>query len=191
MVKKVNNKPLLGTFMDTFCPHRMLRKGALSALGCCLLLGLSGCASLLQKEPQPVAEPTADAVLLEKIDQHARSASIALGRLADVERASRPATQPASSTVPPGMEVITNVSWNGPLETLVNRMAMVSGYTVLPPVGRKPPTPVIVAIHVTNATVFDVLRDAGAQAGAQVNLVVRPDERTFELRYGDVSQANR
>lgn len=177
---KVNKTPLCwGIRMND--NHQRHRVHGGCALGLWAAVLLSGCA-MTKETPQPVPI-AADAVLLGKIDQYANSASAALQKLAEVERSSRPAVNTTPFTVPPGMEVITNVSWNGPIETLVSRMAMVSGYTVMAPSGRRPPTPVLVSINVQGASVADVLRDIGAQAGTTANIIVRPTAKTIEIQY--------
>lgn len=125
--------------------------------------------------------------VLARLDRYAAETSAAMQRLAAAEQASRGGLPPAPLVVPPGMERSVSFpggSWTGPIEGLVEKLAGMSGYSMLM-TGRKPPVPVIVSVAASGNPVAHVLYDAGVQAGKDADIIVRAKSRVVELRYPD------
>jgi len=144
-----------------------------------VLLALGGCASTPTKPNRDLAEI--------KLTEAATSVSQSLQQLAEIEQAVHPdnhyVTPPDPMTY--GMAAPASVDWTGPVDTLVKRLASVTGYR-LDIMGKKPAVPVIVTIHAKNTPVGNILRDAGFQCGKRANIVVYPSRKLIELRYAAI-----
>ena len=80
------------------------------------------------------------------------------------------------------MAGLTTVDWMGPMEPLLETIAIASNYR-LKLLGTEPAIPVLVTIYTKNVMLGDVLRDVGYQGGRRASVVVYPDSRVIELRY--------
>ena len=98
-------------------------------------------------------------------------------------RAGQSQTAAVALVAPPGLDVPVSITWTGPIDLLVKKVAELSGYTYDGTLGTKPMAPVNVSISVTGVTAFDILADAGAQAGTAADIIIRPDTKKLALRY--------
>jgi defect-in-organelle-trafficking protein DotD len=104
--------------------------------------------------------------------------------LAETAQAAHPLPNipPPPSPASYGMGGLTTVDWSGPVEPLLNHIAIASNYR-LRVLGTAPAIPVIVTVYEKNVMLGDVLRNTGYQCGRRAAVVVYPDSRTIELRY--------
>jgi defect-in-organelle-trafficking protein DotD len=77
------------------------------------------------------------------------------------------------------------VDWSGPIEPLINEVAVYSDYK-LKVVGVAPAIPVLIDIANDNIAIGDIIRQAHLQAKERVNLVIYPKSKTIELRYNEL-----
>jgi len=130
-----------------------------------------------------------------KLSAYAESASRSLRMLAqselDTEARSRDvrSSQTLSGqmatidTIPAALDRTAAITWTGPAEDLAKKIALEAGYQFTVS-GRRPILPVVASVATTNATLYDVLLDVGHQIGKSATLVVRPNAREIEIRYG-------
>jgi DotD protein len=163
--------------------HRLIGRGTFGATAVLAMALMAGCAVLNPSKPAPDAQAT-DASVSDKLARYAESASDSLRRLAEVERAARAPEHPVVPIEPiPGLDRPLALEWSGPLEGLVQRLAQVSAWTYVEPLGKKPSTTVLVTISVRSATATEILADAGVQAGVDADIVIRPAQRVLGVRY--------
>ena len=159
--------------------YKNFTKLALLAL---LVIGIQACTPV-QRDPQVVASPDKVSLMLaEAADQ----ASDALETLAAVEQSKAPAiaVQPIHNA-PLELKRAITITWVGPAEGLVRKLADRASYTFLA-VGDKPPVPLTVNIDAENQQVVDVLRDAGLQLGMRADIKVDSIRQMVELHYAPV-----
>lgn len=160
---------------------------ALTGLG---LLGACTPGSLMdnKRDPQVVASPDRVSLMLAEA---ADKASDALQTLAAVEQSRAPAVavQPIHNAPPELMRAMT-ITWYGPAEGLVRKLADRASYTFLA-VGDKPPVPITVSIDVENQPVIDTLRDVGLQLGVRADVKVDSTRRMVEIHYAPVTGLGR
>lgn len=133
-------------------------------------------------QPEPASNYNAYAALAEAAQTSNRS----LTQLSATEQAAYP---PQSVTEPPnpatyGMAGPMTISWNGPIEPLLQRIANTTNYTFRA-VGTKPPIPILININAEYTPIGNILRDASYQAGNKANVVVFPDSKVIEIRYAN------
>ena len=160
-------------------------------LSCGLAITLSACSSLpklpgtktTKRDPQVVASPdTVSLMLAEAADK----ASDALETLASVEQSKAPAiaVQPIHNA-PLELKRAITITWVGPAEGLVRKLADRASYTFIS-LGDKPPIPLTVNIDAENKPIIDVLRDAGLQLGMRADIKVDGVREVVELHYAPV-----
>lgn len=153
------------------------RNGLFAALAATL----AACASA------PPAPATSDATVVA-LNRSAAEVSRSITALAEVEqydRFKRLPNQPGVYEQVPGMTQVVTMPWDGPAEAAARQLASQSGYTFK--VSGKPPViPVLVQLGTDPATISDLLRNVGLQAGARADVLVYPAQRIVELRYTDV-----
>lgn len=166
---------------------RIIKKFSVLLLGTSFLLG--ACShfpsySNTKRDPQVVASPDKVSLMLAEA---ADKASNALETLAAVEQAKSPAVavQPIHNAPPELMRAMT-LTWYGPAEPLVKKLADRASYTFVA-VGDKPPVPANVNIDVENQPVIDTLRDVGLQLGMRADVKVDSTRRMIELHYAPVT----
>lgn len=149
-----------------------------------LLLAVAAAASLAgcAHQTQAPAPESADVSVLKKLDEYAERSSLTMQRLAALQ-IDRSGLAPVELKAPAGLDVPVSITWTGPVEQLVKKVAEMTGYTYEGVLGRKPATPVNVSISVTNMSAFQVLADAGAQAGIGADIVIRPDLKKLAVKY--------
>ena len=116
----------------------------------------------------------------------ADKASNALETLATVEQAKAPAiaVQPIHNA-PAELKRAITITWVGPAEGLVRKLADRASYTFIS-LGDKPPIPLTVNIDAENRPIIDVLRDAGLQLGMRADIKVDGVREMVELHYAPV-----
>jgi defect-in-organelle-trafficking protein DotD len=140
---------------------------------------LAGCAT----QPTtgvPINGP--DVEVLNRIAQHAQQASLSMQRMAALKGAGA-GLKIGEDEVPAGLEMPISINWSGPVESLVKKIAEMTGYDYEAPIGSKPATPVLVSVSVNAVPAFGILADAGAQTGSAADIVIRPDSRKIFVKY--------
>ncbi|HEV2613496.1 MAG TPA: type IVB secretion system lipoprotein DotD [Gammaproteobacteria bacterium] len=118
----------------------------------------------------------------------AQASSTISDSLTASEEIQRATTPPLSMKTLPdansyNMNALASVDWSGPIGPIVKKIAQAGNYQ-LRVLGSKPPIPVLISIHQKNTPLAYILRDIDYQAGSKANIVVFPDTRIIELRYG-------
>lgn len=153
-------------------------------------LFLTGCSGYRTKErdPQVIASPDKVSLMLAEA---ADKASNALETLAAVEQSRSPAVsvQPIHNA-PPELTRAMTITWIGPAEQFVKKLADRASYTFLT-VGDKPPVPLTVNVDAENEPVIDILRDVGLQLGVRADVKVDSTRRMVELHYAPVTGLGR
>lgn len=155
-------------------------KASSIALAMTSLAVLSGCAT---QAPTPVA---ADAEVMAQLATYADRASISNQRLASI-RTGTAGVKIDKVEVPAGLEAPISITWSGPIDQLAKKVAELSGYQYGGSMGTSK-TPVLVSISVTNTPAFNVLADAGAQAGSAVDIVVHPNTKKIFVKYSPAAR---
>lgn len=154
-----------------------LRFGVLSAI---CIATLAGCAG---HRPTP---PAPDATLVA-LDRSAAEVSRSITALAEVEqydRFKRLPNQPSVYEQVPGMSQLVTIPWDGPIEAAVRQLATQAGFN-FKVAGKPPVIPVLVQLTNQPASISDLLRNLGLQAGTRADVYVYPAQRIVELRYSD------
>lgn len=146
-----------------------------------LALGLASCAT-----PQPAeTDNTAiDDAAQAKLAEAAVAVSQSLEQLNEMEKAVHPTVKipPPPNPVSIGMAQLASVTWNGPVEPLIRKIAAITHYRVRV-LGRAPAIPALVSIAAQNTPLADILRDASFQVQQKANVVIYPNSRVIEIRY--------
>lgn len=155
---------------------------------------VSGCSGKLTKrernirDPQVVTSPDKVSLMLA---QAADKASNALEELAAIEQSRSPAVavQPIHNAPPELMRAMT-ITWMGPVEPLLKKLADRASYTFIS-VGDRPPIPLTVSIDAQNTPVIDIMRDAGLQLGVRADVKIDSTRRMVEVHYAPVTGVGR
>lgn len=152
------------------------------------VMALGACNTPIKRDPQVVASPDKVSLMLAEA---ADKASNALETLAAVEQSKAPAVavQPIHNAPPELMRAMT-ITWVGPAEQLVRKLADRASYTFLT-VGDRPPVPLTVNIDAENKPVIDILRDVGLQFGMRADIKVDSVRQMVELHYAPVTGMGR
>ena len=151
------------------------------------LLLLAGCANNTQK-PMPKEasaaiqhDPSGD-----QIAQAAVASSQSLETMAATEQAAFAPKAPIAAPDPATYDMGNTVSvdWSGPIESLLQQMAHISGYTYRA-IGKPPAIPILVDINARNQKVGTILRNASYQADSRASIVVYPNRKLIELQYAN------
>ena len=169
----------------------------------CLLVGcigffglgiLTSCSDDSSSSAQPINYSyfTTDTVLVNGVDKNAQaelaetaqSVNSSLQQLSAIDMATHPDVKmPAPPNAKQlGMDQIVSVSWNGPVEPILKKIADVSNYK-LSVLGDEPNIPVLVNVNYQNTPLADVLRDITYQVADKATITVYPASKTLELRY--------
>ena len=158
-------------------------------MGCFPLIFLSACSpGKIMRDPQVVSSPDKVSLMLAEA---ADKASNALETLAAVEQAQAPsvAVQPIHNA-PPELRRAMTITWMGPAEGLVKKLAERANYTFIA-LGDKPPAPLTVNIDAENQPVIDILRDVGLQFGMRADIKVDSVQQMVEIHYAPVTGMGR
>ena len=141
-----------------------------------------------QRDPQVVASPDRVSLMLAEA---ADKASEALQTLAAVEQSQAPAVavQPIHNA-PPELRRTMTVTWMGPAEALVKKLANRASYSFIT-LGDRPPVPLTVNIDAENKPVIDILRDVGLQFGSRADVKVDSVKQMVEIHYAPVTGLGR
>ena len=164
---------------------RGLRGFSLLAVGLAAVLA-AGCSHFPLNPDMDAGEPgrTEDAppdlaeVRLVEAAARAEAALTALARIRAAE--TPPPAVEVPLEVPAALRRPVTFDWIGPLDTLAETLALYAGYRFAG-AGAPPVRPVMVAIAARKASLIEVLRDAGIQAGAAATLTVDAQRRTVRL----------
>ncbi|OFW82707.1 MAG: hypothetical protein A2018_07995 [Alphaproteobacteria bacterium GWF2_58_20] len=147
-------------------------------------LFLSGC-----ELPPPVVIPQ-NPVESRLADAAGRAAD-ALQKLAAVEQVrSGVVAEAPVSNVPPELMQQVSLTWVGPIEPVVRRMAERIGYG-FDVLGVAPPVSVVVDVNAVRRPAIQVFRDIGLQAGTRADLTIDAQNHVVELQYAPVSGSDR
>lgn len=135
---------------------------------------------------------TAKTAPTETVDKDAQAqvaqAATAVGQSLQHLSAMQMANQPRSKMRKPlnakfiGMGQLASVSWTGPAEPLLQKIAKATHYR-LRVIGDKPAVPVLISINMQNQPVASILRNVIYQVVSKASVAVYPKSRTIELRY--------
>ena len=81
-----------------------------------------------------------------------------------------------------GMDKIASISWTGPVEPVLKKIAAATGYH-LNVIGKEPAIPVLVSLDIHNQPIANILRNVTYQIVMKANIAVYARSRTIELRY--------
>lgn len=153
------------------------------ALAMTAAIMLSGCAEP-KRNPQVVASPDKVSLMLAEA---ADKASNSLQTLAAIEQTRAPgvAVQPITNAPDELMRAMT-VTWVGPPEQIMRRLADRASYNFLA-LGNRPPVPLVVNVDVQNKPVIEILRDIGLQLGVRADVKVDAERQMIELHYAPVT----
>lgn len=155
-------------------------KFLLGVLAATCVATLASCAS------KPAAGDVPDRALVA-LDRSATEVSRSITALAEVEqydRFKRLPNQPSVYEQVPGMTQVVTMPWDGPAEAAARQLSTQAGFS-FKVTGRPPVIPVLVQLSNQPATISDLLRNVGLQAGARAEIYVYPLQRIVELRYTD------
>lgn len=125
-----------------------------------------------------------DANAQAQLAQAATSVDNSLNQLSAIQMATHPkAKMPAPLNAQAvGMNQVSSLSWTGPAEPVLRRIASAAGYR-LRVIGNTPATPPIVQMNAHNETLADMLRNVEYQIEGKARIAVYPSSRVIELRY--------
>ena len=151
-------------------------------------ISVTGCVAWKQKEV--VADP-AETALVEAARGVEKAWATSAQLQADVAQASDGLTLANAGEsgtpdedVPVDLLTRVDMSWLGELVPAVDALCASAGW-VTRVVGVKRGPPILVSLDRRNATIWDLLRDAGTQAGVRADVVVDGDARAIEVVYRD------
>jgi len=157
-----------------------------------LVLQLAACQSkkinytYITTDSAPVTE--VDKNTQAQLAQAAVSIDKSLQELSAIKIATNPQVRLSAPVNPKqlGMEQISSISWNGPIEPLLEKIAA-AGHYRLKVLGVAPAVPILIAVNAQNEPLADILRDVTFQAQNKAGIVVYPGKsaagRVIELRY--------
>ncbi len=134
----------------------------------------------MQPAPPPRDDPAA-----AKLAAAALTASNALKTLSEIENRQHPdmsAPSPDLQLVPAELRQPVRMTYIGPLDNLVAKLANIAGYAFVA-TGPRGSVPIIVHIESQDQPLVDVLRDAGLQAGSRATIEPNLPRHEVELRY--------
>jgi defect-in-organelle-trafficking protein DotD len=149
---------------------------------CCFIFVLTACSST--KKGLSVNEIQTQNANIQ-IAQAATTTSNALTQLGSLERAVTPPLALKNLPDPNNynMDSLASIDWAGPVGPIVRQIAQAGRYQ-LRVLGRPPAVPVLISINEKNMPLGYILRDIDFQCGNKANIVVFPQRRVIELRYG-------
>lgn len=148
---------------------------------------LAACVAILSACATPPPTQAAPDSTLVALDRSAAAVSNSITALAEVEqydRFKRVPNQPRVYEQVADMTQVVTMPWDGPVEAAVRQLAQQAGYT-LKVAGRPPVIPVLVQLTKEPATISDLMRNVGLQAGSRADVLVYPGQKIVELRYSD------
>ena len=149
---------------------------------CCLLT--TGCAVNEKGRHPQGASPDVNEEVARGLLGVAQSIEQSLGTLALNQETNNPPLINTAPLITPegGMGGKADIDWSGPIEPLLEKIALMSDYQVKL-LGNPPAIPIIVTVHQRGAVIADILKNASLQAGKRANVMVFPASRVIEIRY--------
>ncbi len=144
---------------------------------------ISGCATTQQVGTGSNEQDPAYQMLLKSAHNIEQSLTL-LSEAEQFEKMKQNPTQPRIHKQIRGMEQMVTMPWRATLEPAVTKLASYSGFQVKF-VGKPPVTAIFVQIGNAAATVSDHLRNIGIQAGNRADIIVDPNQKVVEVRYGN------
>ncbi len=140
---------------------------------------LTGCASEQHANTLVADKDPASIQLAEA----ATSISQSLYQLTAVEKA---ATQTKPPKLPDpnsyGMGNQVSVDWTGPIATIVQKIAGLTGYKTRI-LGTAPSIPIVVSVQAEDEPIGNILRNIAYQAHLRAQVMLYPKQKVIELRY--------
>lgn len=158
----------------------MIKHFLVLILSLLMLISCSSKKASLQKPP--VNAPSADADI--KLAEAANSVSSSLIELARIEKVAKgdKGQKKLVNVNSYNLEAKASVDWSGPVEELVERLAMASFYK-LRVLGKAPAIPVLVSVSAHDQTLVNILRNVDYQVGNKADIRVYTRRKIIELRY--------
>lgn len=152
--------------------------------GLVALVAMAGCAD----NPAVVPLATEPDIVSTRIAAASEKASTALETISDIEQQRTPPSEVEDfSNAPPGLAQLITVKWTGPVEQIVNTLAIRSGMT-LHIKGARPPVPVTVTVDAYQQPMIEMLRDLGLQSGRRADITIDAPHGVIEIRYAPVDR---
>ena len=143
----------------------------LSLAGAGLLLTLAGCANHLNDRVDVDAEATAnpEVALLRSFDR------------VDLAMVAMRATNGPARAAPAELHKPIVWRWSGPMDQAAKALADKIGWSYAAP-GPDAPAMPVVSVDANGASILDVFRSIGTQAGSRATLLVDPDRRIIQVQ---------
>lgn len=138
---------------------------------------LTGCAHV--PPPNPPAPPVRP--IQGALDRSAHQVARAWTLLDEERAAVHPPVVQTPTLLPPDLTRTVDFPWNGPLVSLVHKLALMAGYRVQVR-GPQPAAPIVVTLHGKH-TVFNALQIAGEQAGKLADIRLNAAQRRIVVAY--------
>lgn len=148
----------------------------------CLLLAVAGLGACAKPGTVVPLVAENDPVSL-RIASAAEKASKALDDIASIEQYRSPLPPMEDfSNAPPALAQPVTLSWNGPVEQVIQALTFKAGYAYRV-AGVAPPVPLTVSVDVYEKPLIDILRDIGLQLGNRADVAVDIKGSAVQLRY--------
>jgi len=140
-----------------------------------------------ESDTQPVA--TEPDIVSTRLAFAAEKAAAALDTIAGIEQQRSPQMLPPEdySRAPAALLEPITVKWSGPVEQILETVAMRSGMQ-FGVKGSSSGVPLLVNVNVYQKPVIDVLRDIGLQIGRRGDIAVDSANNYIEIRYASVDR---
>jgi hypothetical protein len=148
-----------------------------------IALSVAACQPFLPATPPPAVAPPQPDFVDQALAEAVLGASRAMQDLARVQTTLHPPARPLEpvTNAPPKLQARIAIDYAGEIEPLLQRVASRAGYQ-LTTAGSRTGTPVLVDVR-GDLSLFEILRDAGLQAGARAHVRVNPGTRTVQIDY--------
>jgi defect-in-organelle-trafficking protein DotD len=162
-----------------------MSKVAMMMVAAVAALANTGCATRRQPPPAPQPVDEAKQALSEsatRVGTAVEALNRMLGGPGVIEE--RPPSAFPDDQIPAPLDLKVDITWHGDMEPAVEELAKAVGFEFRA-VGPRPAQPILVLLDGIARPVGAFLREAGQQAGARANVVVRMAGREVEVVYRD------
>jgi len=145
------------------------------------LVGLSACSH--NAKNNQINNP--QSMVVSNLDQAAGSVSDSLADLAAIDKATHPVAKvPFVDLQGPRLDQPVDITWNGPIAPLLDRVAKSIGYH-LQTYGKTPLIPILIDVDTMGQDVSakQIVSNADLQAGTRASVMIFPAEQIISLRY--------
>lgn len=167
------------------------QKSVLALAAAALLLG--ACATQAGPTVEPEWDSRSRAEIEDRIAASASRSANALETLAMIERAR---TEPVPSGISEGLQGFpdelrrpTTIEWSGPADEVAERLSKNIGYSFLKS-GSEPSIPVMAQLSARDVPTIKAFENIGLQIAPYATLIVDPNVKRVELRYGSADAAS-